>query len=79
MNRECVPQIMKPRLEVRIVAPFDASDSTQASEACGRNLGRDGTTALGLKELSIVLVLSSPLVKVLPDQPREIRSERHDA
>ena len=30
VNRKCVSQIMKPRLEVRIVMAFDARDSSQA-------------------------------------------------
>jgi hypothetical protein len=50
MNRECVAQIMKPRLEVRVVAAFDACDPSQTREACIGNLDRKGTTALRLKQ-----------------------------
>ena len=46
MNRECVAQIMKPRLEVRIVAAFDACDPSQTREACIGDLDRKGTTSL---------------------------------
>src|SRR5260370_3939433 len=79
MNRECVSQIMKPGLEVGIVATLDACDPSQAREACTGNLGGDRVTALRLKQWSIVLVSSSRLPEVLPDQPREIRSEWHEA
>ena len=56
MNRECVAQIMKPRLEVRVVAAFDACDSSQTREACIGNLDRKGTTALRLKQCAIGLM-----------------------
>ena len=42
MNRECVAQVMKPRLEVRVVATPDACDPSQTREACIGNLDRKG-------------------------------------
>jgi hypothetical protein len=79
MNRECVSHIMKPGLEVGTVATLDACDPSQAREVCTGNLGQDWSTALRLKQRSMVLVSSSGLPEVLPDQPHEIRSERHEA
>jgi hypothetical protein len=68
VNRECVSQIMKPRLEIRIVAAFDACDSAQAREACAGDLTCDGMTALRLKQWMVVLISSPRLVKVLLNQ-----------
>jgi hypothetical protein len=79
VNRECVSQIMKPRLEVRIVTSFDARDFAQAREACIGDLRCDSASAFRLKQRSIVLVPSSRLVKVLLDQLLDIRSEWHEA
>ena len=39
MNRECVAQIMKPRLEVRIVAAFDALRSVAGARSLYRQPG----------------------------------------
>jgi len=79
VNRECVSQIMKPRLKVRIVAALDACDSPQAREACSSNLGGNGITALRLKQWLIVLVSSPGKAKVLLEHLLDIRSERHEA
>jgi len=79
VNRECVSQIMKPRLEVRIVTSFDARDFAQAREACIGDLRCDSASAFRLKQRSIVLVPSSRLVKVLLDHLLDIRSEWHEA
>ena len=79
VNRECVAQVMKPRLEVRVVATPDACDSSQTREACIGNLDRKRTTALRLKQRSKGLISSSRLMQVFPNQPREIRSEGHEA
>ena len=79
MNRECVAQIMKTRLEVRIIVAFDACDFSQASEAGLDDSTPEGITALRLKQWSIVLVSSPGKAKVLLDHLLDIRSERHEA
>jgi hypothetical protein len=71
-------QIMKPRLEVRIVMALDACDSSQTREACTGNLGGNGMATRRLEQWSIVLILSSRLVKILLDQLLDMWSQRHE-
>ncbi|MGA8088899.1 MAG: hypothetical protein WCA10_16615 [Terracidiphilus sp.] len=77
MNRERVPQVVKPWLIGRFIVTRDARDPSQANETLVDHLQPDRIATLRLEQRSMVLILSCRHFEILLKQLPDIPSERH--